>query len=199
MTENATPLSKIIVALAGLTKLSALEKRGVTEDYVRREPVMQAVLVIRDAAYELAAAQQEVAALKVDAERYRALRSCRHQVCAGLYMPDSGTQWVDEGDLAAAPAPEPAAKSLAQKERDRQYHMDAINRLASFLGFHGTSFEVVQAAIDNITRLAKREPVYTTVTSIIDGRCKDKDCPYFGQNKASSCRCILGFIGDYRK
>lgn len=39
------------------------------------------------------------------------------------------------------------------KERDRQYHMDAINRLASFLGFHGTSFEVVQAAMDNMSRM----------------------------------------------
>ena len=39
------------------------------------------------------------------------------------------------------------------KERDRQYHMDAINRLASFLAFHGTSFEVVQAAIDNMSRM----------------------------------------------
>jgi hypothetical protein len=39
------------------------------------------------------------------------------------------------------------------KELDRQYHMDAINRLASFLAFHGTSFEVVQAAIDNMSRM----------------------------------------------
>ena len=165
--------------------------------------------------------------------------------------------------ILAAPAPDPAAESLAQKERDRQYHMDAINRLASFLGFHGTSFEVVQAAIDNITRLAKpkpperrtadtqelsaecaartgslsaesaapllteseidsicvgglgfcgpvtferlcdqaklairlqqivdSDPAYTTVTQVIDGQCKDKDCPYFGQSKASSCHCI---------
>lgn len=38
--------------------------------------------------------------------------------------------------------------------RDRQYHMDAINRLASTLAFHGTSFEVVQAAIDSLTRMA---------------------------------------------
>lgn len=51
------------------------------------------------------------------------------------------------------------------KERDRQYHMDAINRLASFLGFHGTSFEVVQAAMDNMSRMkseiemVRREPV----------------------------------------
>jgi hypothetical protein len=44
-------------------------------------------------------------------------------------------------------------QELYAKERDRQYHMDAINRLASFLAFHGTSFEVVQAAMDNISRM----------------------------------------------
>lgn len=46
-------------------------------------------------------------------------------------------------------------EQLADKEKDRQYHMDAINRLGSFLALSGTSFEVVQAAIDNLTRLAK--------------------------------------------
>ena len=51
--------------------------------------------------------------------------------------------------------PQPDAGRLEAKERDRQYHMDAINRLASFLAFHGTSFEVIQAAIDNMTRMAK--------------------------------------------
>jgi hypothetical protein len=45
--------------------------------------------------------------------------------------------------------------TLAHKDRDRQYHMDAINRLASFLALSGTSFDVVQAAIDNMTRLAR--------------------------------------------
>jgi hypothetical protein len=44
-------------------------------------------------------------------------------------------------------------QELYAKERDRQYHMDAINRLASFLAFHGTSFEVVQAAMDNMSRM----------------------------------------------
>jgi len=33
--------------------------------------------------------------------------------------------------------------------------MDAINRLANFLGLAGTSHEVVQAAMDNMTRFAK--------------------------------------------
>lgn len=46
-------------------------------------------------------------------------------------------------------------EKLNAKERDRHYHMDAINRLASFLALSGTSFEVIQAAIDNITRLTK--------------------------------------------
>ena len=44
---------------------------------------------------------------------------------------------------------------LEQKDKDRRYHMDAINRLASFLAFHGTSFEVIQAAIDNMRRMAE--------------------------------------------
>jgi hypothetical protein len=86
--------------------------------------------------------------------------------------------------LAAAPAPEPAAELLAQKERDRQYHMDAINRLASFLGFHGTSFEVVQAAIDNITRLAKPEPAeqYEGKPEFVDVVWKDG---LVGRNQAA--------------
>ena len=46
-------------------------------------------------------------------------------------------------------------EKLAAKEKDRQYHMDAINRLANFLGLAGTSHEVVQAAMDNMTRFAK--------------------------------------------
>lgn len=45
-------------------------------------------------------------------------------------------------------------EALTKKELDRQYHMNAINRLASFLAFHATSEEVITAAIQNITRLA---------------------------------------------
>ncbi len=57
---------------------------------------------------------------------------------------------------------EQAEKELAEAkrdytEKDRQYHMDAINRLASFLAMSGTSFEVVQAAIDNMTRLVAQK------------------------------------------
>lgn len=44
-------------------------------------------------------------------------------------------------------------KPFEAEEKDRQYHMDAINKLASFLGLHGTSFEVVKAAMDNMSRL----------------------------------------------
>lgn len=49
---------------------------------------------------------------------------------------------------------EEVEEALRAKDRDRHYHMDAINRLASFLAFHGTSFEVIEAAIANIKRLA---------------------------------------------
>jgi hypothetical protein len=50
---------------------------------------------------------------------------------------------------------EEADRKLADKDRDRQYHMDAINRLASVLALSGTSLEVIQAAIDNMTRMAR--------------------------------------------
>jgi len=49
-------------------------------------------------------------------------------------------------------------EKLAAKEKDRQYHMDAIIRLANFLGLAGTSHEIVQAAMDNMTRFAKGLP-----------------------------------------
>lgn len=44
---------------------------------------------------------------------------------------------------------------LEAKERDRQYHMGAINTLASFLAFSGPSTTVVQAAIDKMTYLVR--------------------------------------------
>jgi hypothetical protein len=56
-------------------------------------------------------------------------------------------------------------QELYAKERDRQYHMDAINRLASFLAFHGTSFEVVQAAMDNMSRM-KSELITASIVEL---------------------------------
>lgn len=46
-------------------------------------------------------------------------------------------------------------EELSTKESDRQYHMNAINRLAKFLAFWGTSDNVVKAAMDNMTRLTR--------------------------------------------
>jgi hypothetical protein len=68
-----------------------------------------------------------------------------------------GVAWAvksTDSELAALRAEE-AERKLADKDRDRRYHMDAINRLASFLALSGTSFEVIQAAIDNMTRMAR--------------------------------------------
>ena len=55
--------------------------------------------------------------------------------------------------IAAETECERLREQLAAKERDRHYHMDAINRLAAFLAISGTSFEVIQAAMDNMTRM----------------------------------------------
>ena len=44
---------------------------------------------------------------------------------------------------------------LTSKESDRQYHINAINRLAKFLGFHGTSDDVIEAAVDNMKRFTR--------------------------------------------
>lgn len=54
-----------------------------------------------------------------------------------------------ERDLTAARA------EIAEKETDRHYHMNAINRLAKFLAFWGTSDDVIDAAMDNIKRFAR--------------------------------------------
>jgi len=59
---------------------------------------------------------------------------------------------------------------LAAKETDRQYHMDAINRLAKFLAFHATSDEVITAAIQNITRLADLLAAEREATKILQQR-----------------------------
>ena len=41
-------------------------------------------------------------------------------------------------------------------EADRQYHMNAINHLASEVGFDGTSEQVVWMALEQIKELKKR-------------------------------------------
>ena len=46
-------------------------------------------------------------------------------------------------------------RELDDKELDRQYHMNAINKLARFLSLTGTSDAIVQAAMDNMTRMAE--------------------------------------------
>ena len=48
-----------------------------------------------------------------------------------------------------------AQEQLAKKESDRQYHMNAINRLARFLAISGTSDNMIEAAMDNMKRFAR--------------------------------------------
>lgn len=48
-------------------------------------------------------------------------------------------------------------EKVRELEGNRQYHMNAINRLAKFLAFWGTSDDVIDAAMDNMKRFT-REP-----------------------------------------
>ena len=53
---------------------------------------------------------------------------------------------------------------VERKESDRQYHMNAINRLAKFLGFRGTSDDVIEQAADIIKRfIREREQAEASV------------------------------------
>lgn len=58
------------------------------------------------------------------------------------------------------------ASRLAEKEKDRQYHMDQINRMAEAIGMLGeTSEKIADAILSRVARLACVVPVYEATES----------------------------------
>lgn len=85
-----------------------------------------------------------------------AIRSLQGQLEAELKARDEAEQDVykvmDKSAVFRERA-EAAEAKLREVEANRQYHMNAINRLAKFLAFWGSSDDIIKAAKDNLTRL----------------------------------------------
>jgi len=93
---------------------------------------------------------------------------------------------------------EQAESALAEKERDRQYHMNAINKMAEAIGMLGeTSDAIAEAVLTRVAKLAVIVPVLDAKTAEAEGfRAwaqadkyeRDFDCPHDPEDR---CKCGL--------
>ena len=76
-------------------------------------------------------------------------------LCSSYALVVNQKKAVEAGLKSAEQTIEQLRGEVERKESDRQYHMNAINRLAKFLGFRGTSDDVIEQAADIIKRFIR--------------------------------------------